>query len=62
MLLLQELEVSPKLLKSWVFDGFRSYPIKVHFARAGLIDKSDVEPKATKAKSPNQVLHPFPAI
>ena len=51
MLLLHEIGIDKKILHHWVFDGFQSYPIKVHLAQVGLIDKSIVEPKSSKSMS-----------
>jgi hypothetical protein len=31
--------------KAWMFDSFGSFPIKVHFVKAGLLDKSVLDPK-----------------
>jgi hypothetical protein len=39
-LLLHEIGIDAKLIKMWMFDGFGSFPIKVHFVKAGLLDKS----------------------
>jgi ApeA N-terminal domain 1 len=53
MLLLHEIGIDKKILKWWVFEGFRSYPIKVHLVKVGLLDKSAVDPKPPKANSPS---------
>jgi ApeA-like protein/HEPN superfamily Apea-like protein len=45
MLLLHEIGINKDILKWWVFEGFRSYPIKVHLAKVGLLDKSAVDLK-----------------
>lgn len=47
MLLLREVGIGQPVLKWWVFEGFRSYPIKVSLVRAGLLDESEVKPKAS---------------
>ena len=39
MLLLNENGVDPKILKWWVFQGFKSFPIKHRFVETGLLDK-----------------------
>jgi len=52
MLLLHELGIEAKILKWWVYEGFHSYPIKVHLAKAGLLDTSAVEPKAPQSGQP----------
>jgi hypothetical protein len=54
MLLLHEIGIDGKILKWWVFEGFRSYPIKFHFVKAGLLDSSAIEPKHPDAKPPSQ--------
>ncbi len=53
MLLLHEIGIKSEILKWWVFEGFRSYPIKVRLAKVGLLDKSEVAPKPRKAKTPS---------
>jgi ApeA N-terminal domain 1 len=53
MLLLHEIGVNEQILKGWVFQGFRSYKIKVHLVKAGLLDKSAVDPKPSDSKSSN---------
>jgi Apea-like HEPN len=43
MLLLHEIGVESKILKWWVFEGFKSFPIKHTFVKVGLLDKSTLE-------------------
>jgi hypothetical protein len=45
MLLLHEIGIDERTLKWWTFEGHRSYPIKVHFVKVGLLDKSAIEPQ-----------------
>jgi hypothetical protein len=45
LLLLHEIGISENILKWWVFEGFKSLPIKYHFVQAGLLDKSVLEQK-----------------
>jgi hypothetical protein len=45
LLLLHEIGIDEAILKWWVFEGFKSYPIKYHFVQAGLLNKSVVEQK-----------------
>jgi hypothetical protein len=39
-LLLHEIGIDAKLIKTWMFHGFSSFPIKFHFVKAGLLDKT----------------------
>ena len=39
-LLLYEVGIGARILKRWVFESFGSYPIKVHFVEAGLLNPS----------------------
>ena len=40
-----EIGVDAKLIRTWMFDSFGSFPIKVHFVKAGLLDKTIHDPK-----------------
>ncbi|HEV2270826.1 MAG TPA: HEPN domain-containing protein [Steroidobacteraceae bacterium] len=40
VLLLQEIGINPEIIRSFVYRGFRSYPIKSAFAEAGLLPRS----------------------
>lgn len=44
-LLLYEIGVDAKIIRAWMFDGFGSFPIKHHFVKADLLDKSVLDPK-----------------
>jgi ApeA N-terminal domain 1 len=44
-LLLYEIGIDAKIIKAWMFDGFGSFPIKYHFVKADLLDKSVLDPK-----------------
>ena len=44
-LLLYEIGIDVEIIKSWIFDGFGSFPIKYHFVKADLLDKSVLDPK-----------------
>jgi hypothetical protein len=44
-LLLYEIGVEAKIIKAWMFDSFGSFPIKFHFVKADLLDKSVLDPK-----------------
>lgn len=44
-LLLYEIGVDAKIIRAWMFEGFGSFPIKVHFVQEGLLDKGVIEPK-----------------
>jgi hypothetical protein len=44
-LLLYEIGVEAKIIKAWMFDGFGSFPIKYHFVKSDLLDKSVLDPK-----------------
>jgi hypothetical protein len=39
-LLLHEIGIDAAILKRWLYESFGSYPIKMHFAEAGLVDPS----------------------
>lgn len=39
-LLLHEVGIDAAILKRWIYESFGSYPIKVHFVEAGLLDPS----------------------
>jgi hypothetical protein len=43
-LLLHEIGIEAGIIKTWMFDAFGSFPIKYHFVRADLLDKSVLEP------------------
>jgi ApeA N-terminal domain 1 len=60
MLLLHEIGIDGKILKWWVFEGFRSYPIKFQFVKVGLLDGSAIEPKRPGAspRSQNSTVKP----
>jgi hypothetical protein len=47
MLLLQEVGIDSSILKWWVYEGFRSYPIKYRFVQAGLLDEAVLRPTTT---------------
>jgi ApeA N-terminal domain 1 len=42
-LLLKEIGVDEKILRWWIYEGFRSYPIKANFVEVGLLDKSSLK-------------------
>ena len=44
-LLLHEIGIDGSILKWWIYEGFRSYPIKVNFVRNGLLDESELPVK-----------------
>jgi hypothetical protein len=44
-LLLHEIGVGTTIIKTWLFDSFGSFPIKYHFVKADLLDKSVLDPK-----------------
>ncbi len=44
-LLLYEIGIDARIIKAWMFDGFGSFPIKYHFVKADLLDKSVLDPK-----------------
>jgi hypothetical protein len=53
VLLLHEIGINKGIFKRWIYEGFRSYPIKVDFVEAGLLDKSCLsETSKQAAKNP----------
>jgi hypothetical protein len=44
-LLHYEIGIDVTIIKAWMFDGFGSFPIKYHFVKGGLLDKSVLDPK-----------------
>lgn len=44
-LLLHEIGVEAGIIRAWMFDSFGSFPIKYHFVKADLLDKSVLYPK-----------------
>jgi hypothetical protein len=44
-LLLYEIGIDVGIIKSWMFDGVGSLPIKYHYVKADLLDKSVLNPK-----------------
>ncbi|TYL85802.1 HEPN domain-containing protein [Bradyrhizobium cytisi] len=43
-LLLHEIGVDAKILRHWIYESFRSFPIKHSFVEVGLLDKSVLQP------------------
>jgi ApeA N-terminal domain 1 len=44
-LILHEIGIDEKIFKRWIYEGFRSYPIKRTLVEVGLLDKSVLEPR-----------------
>jgi hypothetical protein len=51
ILLLSELGIEAGILKSWIFEGFRSHSIKFNLVKVGLLDESALDPKTPGVKT-----------